>query len=69
MQSFNLQILEKWSQEFDGMVGQDNRQNPKALVSLKQKKKSMANGGLFTHYYFNASTLITHKKNYYYLII
>lgn len=38
VQSFNLQILEKWSQKLDGMVGQDNRQNSKPLVSSEKKE-------------------------------
>lgn len=39
VQSFNLQILEKWSQKFDGMVGQDNGQNSKPLVSSEKETK------------------------------
>lgn len=39
VQSLNLQILEKWGQKFDGMVGQDDGQNSKSLVSLERKPK------------------------------
>lgn len=40
MKGLNLKILEKGSQKFDGMVGQDNRQNSKALVSREKVKKN-----------------------------
>lgn len=38
VQSFNLQILEKWCQKFDGMVGQYNWQNSKPLVSWQKQQ-------------------------------
>lgn len=38
VQSLDLQILEKWCQKFDGMVGQYNRQNSKALVSWQKQQ-------------------------------
>lgn len=41
MQSFHLQILEKGRQQFDSVVGQDNRQNSKPLVSWNEKKVSL----------------------------
>lgn len=41
VQSFHLQILEKGSQQFDGVVGQDDWQNSKPLVSWKEKKVSL----------------------------
>lgn len=49
VQSFHLQILEKGSQQFDGMVGQDNRQNSKPLVSWREKKISPIS---YLHTYF-----------------
>lgn len=39
MESLNLQILEKRSQEFDGVVGQDNGQNSKSLMSWEKTTK------------------------------
>lgn len=42
MQSLNLQILEKRSQKFDGVVGQDYWQNAKPLVT-KEKSKTKRN--------------------------
>lgn len=44
MQSFHLQILEQGSQQFDSVVGQDDRQNSKPLVSWKEKKVSLTEG-------------------------
>lgn len=40
VQSLNLQILEKWSQKFDGVVGQDDGQNSKPLVSEEKQKEN-----------------------------
>lgn len=42
MQSLHLQILEKWSQQFDGVVGQDNRQHPKTLVTGNKTTQEIA---------------------------